>query len=165
GVVYANAQIYDPVKWEVTAEDITENEATVVITATIEPGWHVYSQFIEECGPLPTTFRFEESKAYSLSGSVNESPKAASAFDPNFKMQIAWHKSKVRFSQKVKLMEPKVSVAGTLEFMVCNDTNCLPPEEVPFVIMIDGTGGTVSSISEVSDPGELADSSLTAVAA
>ena len=45
GAVSANAQIYDPVEWEATAEYVSENEATIVITATIEPGWHVYSQF------------------------------------------------------------------------------------------------------------------------
>ncbi len=143
GAVYANAQIYDPVKWKTTAEDIREDEANVVITATIEPGWHVYSQFIEEGGPIPTTFKFEEGNGYSLLGSVSESPKAISAFDPNFNMQIAWHKSKARFTQKIKLTKPKVKVSGTLEYMVCNDTNCLPPEEVSFEVLIDAA--TVAS--------------------
>lgn len=140
---YANAQIYDPVKWTTTTEDISEDEATVVITANIEPGWHVYSQFIEEGGPIPTAFKFEPGNGYSLIGSVSESPKAISAFDPNFNMQIAWHKSKVRFTQKIKLSKPKVEVFGTLEYMVCNDTNCLPPEEVSFEVLIDAA--TVAS--------------------
>lgn len=148
GVVYAHAQIYDPVKWKMEAEHISKNEATVVITATIEPGWHLYSQFIEEGGPIPTTFKFKEGRGYSLIGSVSESPKAISAFDPNFNMQIAWHKSKVRFSQKIKLTQPKVNVVGTLEFMVCNDTSCLPPEEVPFVVLIDATNVAKIGASE-----------------
>lgn len=147
GIIHANGQIYDPVKWEATAENITENEATVVITATIEDGWHVYSQFIKDGGPIPTSFKFEE-KGYSLKGTVTESPEAISAFDPNFKMQIAWHKSKVRFSQKIKLSESKVKVAGVLEFMVCNDTNCLPPEEVPFEILIDATSAITGTSTE-----------------
>ncbi|MEX2591204.1 MAG: cytochrome c biogenesis protein CcdA [Anditalea sp.] len=148
GSVYANAQIYDPVKWETTVENISENEATVVITATIEPGWHLYSQFIEEGGPIPTSFKFDEGRGYLLDGSVGEHPEAVSAFDPNFNMQIAWHKSKVRFTQKIKLTEPEVKIAGTLEFMVCNDTSCLPPEEVSFEASIDAAGVITGSSSE-----------------
>jgi hypothetical protein len=66
GAVYANAQIYDPVKWETTFENVIENEATVVITAIIAPGWHLYSQFIEKGGPNPTSFKFDEGQGYQL---------------------------------------------------------------------------------------------------
>jgi thiol:disulfide interchange protein len=142
GAVNARAQIYDPVEWKTTAENISADEATVVITATIEPGWHVYSQFIEEGGPIPTSFKFEDPQGYSLIGSVSESPEAISAFDPNFKMQIAWHKTEVRFSQRIKLSAPSVKVSGVLEFMVCNDTHCLPPEEVPFEVTVDAAAAS-----------------------
>lgn len=150
GTVSAHAQIHDPVKWETTVENIRENEATVVITAIIEPGWHLYSQFIEEGGPVPTSFRFDGGKGYELIGSVTESPQAVSEFDPFFNMEIAWHKSKVRFSQKIKLTEPQVSISGILEFMVCNDVNCLPPEEIPFEAAIDAAGSVTGSSSEKS---------------
>lgn len=145
GFFYTNAQIYDPVSWKTTAENITAQEATVVITATIAPGWHVYSQFIEEGGPIPTSFKFDNGKGYSLIGKVSERPKAISGFDPNFKMQIAWHKTQVRFSQKIKLTAPKVIVSGMLEFMTCNDTSCLPPEEIPFTVSIDASNASASA--------------------
>ena len=135
----AQAQMYDPVSWKFSVEEIKGDEATVVLTATIENRWHVYSQFIEEGGPIPTSFSFEKSKEYSLVGKVTESPKAISAFDPNFKMQIAWHKDKVAFKQKVKLNQAKTTVKGVLEYMTCDDKNCLPPEEVPFSINIDAS--------------------------
>jgi len=136
--LFASAQIYDPVSWKFNAENITDKEATIVITATIEPGWHVYSQFIEEGGPIPTSFTFEGT-GFTKLGGVAEKPKAISAFDPNFNMQIAWHKDQVKFSQKIKLTQPKVTVKGMLEFMVCNDTHCLPPEEVPFSVQVDAS--------------------------
>ena len=47
----AQAQMYDPVSWKFSVEEIKGDEATVVLTATIENRWHVYSQFIEEGGP------------------------------------------------------------------------------------------------------------------
>src|SRR5690606_21224137 len=136
--LFASAQIYDPVSWKFNAENIADKEATIVITATIEPGWHVYSQFIEEGGPIPTSFTFEGS-GFTKVGGVVECPKAISAFDPNFNMQIAWHKDEVKFSQKIKLTQPKTTVKGMLEFMVCNDTHCLPPEEVPFTVQVDAS--------------------------
>jgi thiol:disulfide interchange protein DsbD len=32
----------------------------------------------------------------------------------------------------------KTTVAGSVEFMVCNDNKCLPPSEVPFKIAVGG---------------------------
>ena len=46
------AQILDPVKWSFSFQKVSSDEADLLITAKIEPGWHVYSQFIEEGGGL-----------------------------------------------------------------------------------------------------------------
>ncbi len=132
-----NAKIYDPVKWSFSSEKLNDNEFNLVITAKIEKGWHVYSQFIEDGGPIPTSFKFKPSAEYKLIGKVTESPKAVTAFDKNFDMQIAWHKDQAIFKQKVSLLVPKISIAGTLEFMVCNDERCLPPAEVEFSIPVE----------------------------
>lgn len=137
--LFASAQIYTPVTWNFEAENITKSSATLVITANIAPGWHVYSQFIEDGGPIPTSFSFEKGTGYSLDGKVTESPKAVGGFDPTFKMQISWHKKQVKFSQKIKLTQEKVVVKGVLEFMTCDDSHCLPPEEVPFTISVDAS--------------------------
>ena len=77
------AKIYDPVKWNFSSEKINDKESYLVITALIEKGWHVYSQFIEEGGPIPTSFKFTPTADYKLIGKVTESPKAVSAFDKN----------------------------------------------------------------------------------
>ena len=131
-----NAKIYDPVKWSFSSEKLNENEYNLIITAKIEKGWHVYSQFIDDGGPIPTSFKFKPSKDYQLVDKVTESPKAVGAFDKNFNMQIAWHKNQVVFKQKISLLVPKTTIAGTLEFMVCNDERCLPPAEVEFIIPV-----------------------------
>ena len=131
-----NAKIYDPVKWSFSSEKLNENEYNLIITAKIEKGWHVYSQFIDDGGPIPTSFKFKPSKDYQLVDKVTESPKAVGAFDKNFNMQIAWHKNQVVFKQKISLLVPKTTIAGTLEFMVCNDERCLPPAELEFIIPV-----------------------------
>ena len=129
-------QILKPVKWSFSSESINEKDAYILLTANIDEGWHVYSQFIEEGGPIPTTFTFNKSADYKLIGKTSETPKATSAFDNNFGMQISWHERKVVFKQKISLNKPEAKVNGTLEFMVCNDKQCLPPEELEFSLVV-----------------------------
>ena len=146
-----NAKIYDPVKWTFSSEKLNGNEHNLIITAKIEKGWHVYSQFIDDGGPIPTSFKFKSSPDYKLVDKVTESPKAVSAFDKNFNMEIAWHKDLVIFKQKIFLLDPKTSIAGTLEFMVCNDERCLPPAEVEFTIALEGDPGQANAASVLAE--------------
>ena len=148
-IVYTTqAQILEPVKWSFSSKKVSENEADLLITAKIDAGWHVYSQFIDEGGPIPTSFTFTPSSGYSLSGKVSEAPKATSAFDKNFGMQISWHEKQVVFKQRIKVKNPAVTVSGVLEFMVCNDQRCLPPSEVEFKIPVNLTSTTpVSAVN------------------
>nr|MBC7613450.1 thioredoxin family protein [Pseudopedobacter sp.] len=128
------SQILKPVKWSFSSSSISEKEAYVIFTVNIDKGWHVYSQNIGEGGPVPTSFSFEKSKGYNLIGKPSESPKAESAYDKNFGLQISWHEKQAVFKQKIKLNKSEVNVKGTLEFMVCNDKQCLPPEDMDFSI-------------------------------
>ncbi len=131
-------QILNPVKWSYSSERINDKEANLIITAKIDKGWHVYSQFIEEGGPVPTSFKFSPSGDYKLVGKVTEEPKPVTAFDKNFNMNISWHENQAIFKQLIKLTKPKTTVSGTVEFMVCNDEKCLPPTELDFKIPVDG---------------------------
>jgi thiol:disulfide interchange protein len=140
-----NAKIYHPVKWSFSSEKLNGNEHNLIITAKIEKGWHVYSQFIDDGGPIPTSFKFKSSSDFKLVDKVTETPKAVTAFDKNFNMQIAWHKDQVIFKQKISLLVPKTSISGTLEFMVCNDERCLPPAEIEFTIAIAGDSGLANA--------------------
>ena len=64
------SQILDPVEWSTSVEQVSETEYDLVIKATIEPKWHLYSQVLDEGGPIPTTFTFVESENYELVGTV-----------------------------------------------------------------------------------------------
>lgn len=147
----AMAQIEDPVDWNFAAEAVNEGEADLVFRAVIEPGWHVYSQFIEEGGPIPTSFAFNPSPAYERMGDISESPRPTTAFDQNFQMDIAWHDQEVTFRQRIKVNEP-TTVSGVVEFMVCNDEKCLPPAEVEFRIPTSATGLTATSAVPAEPP-------------
>ncbi|HEX7366380.1 MAG TPA: cytochrome c biogenesis protein CcdA [Pelobium sp.] len=132
----AFAQILKPVTWSYSSERISEKEANIIIIAKMDKGWHIYAQNLADGGPIPTSFSFAKSADYELIGKTTESPKAISAYDTNFSMQISWHNDLAVFKQKIKLNKPEVTVKGTLEFMVCNDKQCLPPEDVDFAVKV-----------------------------
>ena len=125
--------IENHVKWGYTAKRISATEAIIYLRATLDDGWHIYSQHIEEGGPTKTEITFTPSKEYKLVGKTIE-PATVAKFDRYFKMNIASFEKEVVFQQKVKLKSAgATSVKGKLEFMVCNDRKCLPPTEVEFV--------------------------------
>ena len=131
----AYAQILTPVKWSYAAKKVSEQEAVIYIKATIEPGWHIYSQTVGEGGPIKTSFNFAASDQFSLVGSTVE-PKPENKFDKTFNMDVPYFEKSVVFQQKIKLNAVSADVKGVLEFMVCNDHQCLPPEEVEFSIPV-----------------------------
>ncbi|MDB4297172.1 thioredoxin family protein [Flavobacteriaceae bacterium] len=119
------AQVHDPVQWETNV--ITTNEGTwLESTAIIEDGWHLYSQFINEGGPIPTTFNYGnaplEGKTIEESGTVVD--------DPIFEMSIKYFSGTVVFKQLIKNSSNLYKLEGSVEYMVCNDEMCLPPKEV-----------------------------------
>ena len=89
----------------------------------------IYTQFIEDDGPLPTTFTFFESDDYELIGTTQEG-ETIEEFDPNFDMTLQYFEHEAVFT-KVKALG-KTKVNGELMFMVCDETQCLPPEYVDF---------------------------------
>ncbi len=133
--ITVNSQILKPVKWAYLAKKISKTDAVVAIRATIDNGWHIYSQNIAEGGPIKTTFKFTPAKAYKLNGKTTE-PKPVVKFEKTFDMNVSYFEKSVTFTQKIKLTGPTATVKGTVEFMVCDDSQCLPPETVDFSINV-----------------------------
>ena len=127
------SQIEDPVKWSFSVDKIDADHYNLIIEASIEPGWNVYSQYVDPDGPIPTTFLFFESTNYVLIDSVVES-NSKTKFDPVFQMNLASFQNQAVFKQKIKLLNDTLSnIKGELEFMVCNATMCLPPDYVDMI--------------------------------
>lgn len=131
----AKSQILKPVTWSYAYKKTSPTEATVYIKATIDDNWHLYSQTIKEGGPVKTTFTFPKSPAYTLVGKTIE-PKPISKYEQTFSMDVAFFEKTALFSQKIKLKGKSAMVKGTVEFMTCDDKQCLPPEEIAFSIAV-----------------------------
>ena len=121
------AQIFDPVKWNTSVEKNSETEYTLVATATIDSGWHLYSQNVPEDGPIATVFNFETNADYELIGKVLEE-EGHTVNDPVFNMVVKFFDNKAEFRQRIKVLNKELSIVkGEVEFGVCDDTKCLPP--------------------------------------
>lgn len=135
--VFVQAQVLKPVKWDFSVKEISETEAELILKANIEKGWHLYAQDIPPDGPIPTTFKFKASKDFELVGKVAE-PKPIEEFDNMFGMTIKYFASSVSFKQKIKIKSKgEFTATGEVEFMVCDDEKCLPPEVVEFSLAVN----------------------------
>ena len=135
-VTMTHAQILQPVKWSYGAKKISATEAIVFLKATIDDGWHVYAQHVKEGGPVPTSVKFEKSSDYLPVGKT-AGPKPIVRMEPTFNMKVGFYEKSVIFQQKIKLMKGQVTVQGSINYMTCNDKQCLPPENVKFNIPIN----------------------------
>ncbi len=132
----AHAQIVTPVKWAYAAKKTSPTEVTVFLKATIDAGWHIYSQNVKDGGPIKTSFTFAKSKDYVLVGKPVE-PKPVTKYEKAFSMNVSYFEKEVVFQQKIKLKSANVTaIKGQLEYMTCNDQKCLPPEDVNFSIPV-----------------------------
>ena len=127
------AQIHQPVKWKIKLEDSKTAEKEIVFTATIEKGWHLYDMNLPEGGPVSTSFTFETLQGAELIGQPVSNIKPTVVYDEPIAMDLRWFPGAVTFTQKVKILDPKkFKIEGEVEFMVCNDETCLPPDRESF---------------------------------
>jgi len=134
--ILVKAQIYNPIKWKTSIEKISDTEYELQTKAIIESGWHLYSQEVSDGGPIPTHFNFIKSADFQLIDAVKEE-KGKTINDPVFKMQIKFFEKETTFKQRIKILSSKqFKIKAEVEFMVCNDENCLPPssDELEFTV-------------------------------
>ncbi|MGV6830158.1 MAG: protein-disulfide reductase DsbD family protein [bacterium] len=143
-----NSQIFDPVSWDYSATKNSEQEFTIILKADLDEGWALYSQFVDEGGPIPTEFTFQENSSYNLMGSVEESDtNKSTGHDAIFDMVVSKFKKEAVFSQKVKLNGTEVSIKGSVYYQVCNDERCLMPTEKEFEFVLKNGELTLADLN------------------
>lgn len=123
-LVFTNgfSQILDPVKWKSRTEKISENEFNLVLEGKIDAGWHLYSQFTPEGGPIPLEIQYTESSGnYELVGKTKES-KTKKEFNPVFEVDEIFFENKVVLTQKIKILNSKVSsIKVVIDYQTCKE--------------------------------------------
>ena len=142
--VFVNAQILDPVIWEFSQSKISESEVELQFKASIEEHWHLYSQFtgqyFSDEGPIPTSFTFNESDFFIKQDSVLEEPPIQD-YDLIWEETLKYYEGEVTFRQRIKLLtKDPFNITGEINFMLCDEAQCVFPMPVPFSFNINSNG-------------------------
>ena len=131
--VILQAQIFNPASWEIKLSKTDTAEPEILFTVTLDDGWHLYDMNLPDGGPVSTSFTFEELQGAELVGEPISSVAPTTVYDDLFSMDLRWYYGTVTFTQKLKVTDPtKFKIEGEVEFMVCNDQTCLPPDHMDF---------------------------------
>lgn len=129
----AQENIVDPVMWSAALTDLQSGSYSLQLTAETEPGWVIYSQFLADDGPIPTTFAVDLPKGAKLIGDFQEPENGVKKMDEMFGMELLKFHGPATFVQKIQSDETLKRLSGTVVYMACDDSKCLPPKEISFV--------------------------------
>ena len=135
----AMSQSNKMVQWSYSAKKIAEKTYEVHMTANIGGDYHMYAQDPGGDGPVATSFNFVKSPLVVFDGKVKESGKLVVKYDPTFQHDLKYYEKMVDFVQIIKIKgNAKTNLSGKVEFMVCNEKQCLPPSTVDIKVNVGG---------------------------
>lgn len=121
----------DYIKWKTSVEQDDKGNATLVVKATVHKEWNGYSIIpaAPDEGPLPTEFKFEPTKNYSIAGKMSEIGMKK-VFDEMFGLDVMKFSPTATFKQPIKVTsEEDFVIKATISFMICKDlSGCIPGE-------------------------------------
>ena len=124
------------VTWTGTAERLDDNAYRIVLEAAIPAGYHMYDMGPYDGGPNATTITFTPNEDVTLEGGVEQLDTPHRYFDELFGMEIGTFSGKARFAQWVKLAAPQAALKAQIEWMICDDTSCMPPDDTELTIAV-----------------------------
>jgi hypothetical protein len=133
----AKAQL-NPVTWSFSAVKTSDKTFEVHMKATIQPGWHMYSQKQPKNAIAnPTSFTIHSNPLFSLDDKIKEVGKMEVMNDKELDVSANQYSTTVDFVQKIKLKGTvKTNFNGSVEYQTCDDKKCLPPKTVNFSVAI-----------------------------
>lgn len=129
----------NPVSWDFAAKKLSANSYEIRMTATMQSGWHLYSQNQpEDAIAIPTTFTINNNPLISLKGKIKEIGKMEKFKDEGLDLSANQYSNKVDFVQVVDLRgKVKTNFTGNVEYQTCDDKKCLPPKKVNFNVALN----------------------------
>ncbi|CAN5723987.1 hypothetical protein BH10BAC3_BH10BAC3_23230 [soil metagenome] len=131
------AQIKNPVKWTFSSKKISDKTYELHMTASIDPGWHIYTIDHNADIGVATSVAFNQNPLGSLTGKLKANGKAIAMKDPSTGDNVKFYERTVDLVQIITLKAPvKTNFTGSVEFMSCDDKQCLPPASKQFSIAL-----------------------------
>ena len=133
-----NSQVKNPVKWSFASKKIDQTAYEISLTATLDPTWHIYSQTTPDGGPSATVISFTKNPLIELAGAVKEVGQLQQKHEELFGVDVKQFSNKVVFVQTIRLKaKAKTALNGSIEFMTCNNKECLPPKTQKFSVTLN----------------------------
>jgi Thiol:disulfide interchange protein DsbD, N-terminal len=133
----AKAQL-NPVSWTFTAKKIADKTYEIHMKATLQAGWHLYSQTQpDDAIAIPTSFTINSNPLLTKDGKIKEAGTMEKFHDSRLDISANQYSNTVDFIQIIKLKtKVKTNLSGSVEYQTCDDKKCLPPKTVNFSIAI-----------------------------
>ena len=126
------AQMFNPVHWKNSVKMTDDTHGVVMLTATIDQGWHLYDTQLPDGGPIPTSVEWKTLDGVKLEGKLTPSAKPHEEMDNTFEMKLRWWTGKVTLSQRFVVTAEKYNIKGAVRYMACNDETCTSPSAENF---------------------------------
>ena len=129
-VLTATAQMQDPVHVRSELKKISDTEAELLFSATIDAGWHIYSTGLGDNGPISATFHADKMEGAKTVGPLKARGKEKKEFDKIFDMEVRYFEQAVTFVQKIQFTQPQYDIECYVEYGACNERMCMPPSTI-----------------------------------
>lgn len=147
--VYAQEQ---HAHWKADVKQIEKNLYRVSVTAAIDSTWHIYDTLRTDFGPNATIVEFNiaDQKRARKEGGVKISRDPYKYYDDIYMMEVGYYEDSVTFSQDIRLKKKDAVVNVYVEWMTCDENNCMPLADQEFIIGLpdDSAAGSVSASGE-----------------
>src|SRR5688500_2218523 len=133
----ASAQL-NPISWSFSVVKTGDKKYELHATATIQPGWHLFSQDQpNDAIAIPTGITINKNPVISIDGKIKEIGKLERFHDKKLDISANQYSNSVNFVQAIKLKAAvKTNISGSVEYQTCNDEKCLPPKTVNFSVAV-----------------------------
>ena len=142
------AMSQNPVHWtaEIDEESLAAGATvTVGVSATIDPGWYIYSITQGEGGPVPSRISLGADQPFTQAGDVRGTEPAVK-FDQNFSMEVEMHEGSVAYELPVQVAAdagPDVKeIQVRARYQACTNRVCLPAQTERLTVPVTITPST-----------------------
>jgi thiol:disulfide interchange protein DsbD len=126
----AISQVLQPVKWKIDKKQISTDEYELIFTATIEDSWHLYAQWLPAGNfSLPTQFQLDSVVGIELIDTVLELSPVHVEFEELAGADSRFFVDEAVFKQRVKIVGNPAFVKGVIDYMTCDDAQCIKLDE------------------------------------
>jgi len=127
------------VEWSARTESKSSNKGTLIVTAKIENGWHIYGVEMPDLGDEPgvpdaTSIDVETTPGLMMTSATTTDSKPTVHFDEFLNLNLPWLEGTVELKRDFELTDGAkgAKVKGYVKFMACNDNSCTPPAKYEF---------------------------------